>query len=57
MMLSIILLSMLLILLRVISHLIYGSTYSWLLNLNLIYEALWIWAGSSLLISMLENLN
>ena len=36
--------------------LIYASNYSWLLNLNLTYEALSIGAGSGLLISMLEKL-
>ena len=43
MMLSVILLSKLLILLSVlivIRHLIYGSNWNWLLNLNLIYETL-----------------
>ena len=57
--LSIILLSKLMILLSilgVIRHLIYGNNLIWLLNLNLIYETLWDGAGSGLLISMLEKL-
>ena len=52
MVLSVMLLSMVMILpstLRVIKH--------WLLNLNLIYEALSTGAESDLLISMLENLS
>ena len=60
MMLSVIFLSMLMILLstlNVIRHLICGSNYNWLLNLNLTYETLWTGAGSGLLISMLEKLN
>ena len=60
MILSVILLSMLLILLStlsVIRHLICGSNWNWLLNLDLIYETLWTWAGNGLLISMLEKLN
>ena len=60
MMLSIILLSRLMILLSilgVIRHLIYGNNLIWLLNLNLIYETLWDGAGSGLLISMLEKLS
>ena len=59
MMLSVILLSMWIILLSALSlvkHLICGSK-SWLLNLNLIYEARWTGAGSGLLISMLEELS
>ena len=58
--LSIILLSMLMILLytlNVIWHLIYGKNYNWLLNLDLIYEALWTRPESCLLISMLEKHN
>ena len=43
--------------LNVIRYLIYGSNLNWLLKLNLIYETLWTWAGSGLLISMLGNLN
>ena len=53
-----ILLSMLMILLftlSVIMHLICGSNYNWLLNINLIYKTLWTDTGSDLLISMLEN--
>ena len=60
MMLSIILLSRLMILLSilgVIRHLIYGNNLIWLLNLNLIYETLWDGTGSGLLISMLEKLS
>ena len=59
MMLSVILLSMLMILftLRMISHLICGNNWNWLLNLNLIYKTRWTGAGSSLLISMLKRLN
>ena len=59
MMLFVILLSMLMILpsaLNVIRHLISGNNLNWLLNLNLICEALWNEAGSGSLISMLENL-
>ena len=58
--LSVILLSMLMILcstLTVIRHLICGNNWNWLLNLNLIYVALWTGAGIGLLISMLEKLN
>ena len=60
MMLSVILLSMLMILLSILSvirHLICGNNYNWLLNLNLIYETLWIGARNGLLISMLGKLN
>ena len=60
MMLSVILLFMLMILLSitsVINHLICGINLNWLLNLNLIYETLWTWARSGLLISMLGKLN
>ena len=60
MMLPVILLSMLVILLSVLSvtrHLICGNNQNWLLNLNLIYKALWIGAGGGFLISMLEKLN
>ena len=45
MILSVILLSMLIILLSILSvirHLICGNNLNWLLNLNLIYETLWI---------------
>ena len=48
MVLSVVLVSMLMILLSilgVIRHLICGSSFSWLLNLNLIYEALWTGVG------------
>ena len=44
MMLSVILLSMLMMLLYILSvirHLIYGNNWNWLLNLNLIYDTLW----------------
>ena len=40
-----------------IRHLICGNKSIWLLNLNLMYEALWTWAGSGLLITILEKLN
>ena len=59
-MLSVILLSMLMILLSILSvirHLICGNNLNWLLNLNLIYKALWTGAKSDLLISMLGKLN
>ena len=59
MMLSVILLSMLMILLSILSvirHLICDTNFNWLLNLNLIYETLWI-GESGLLISMLGKLN
>ena len=59
-MLSVMLLSMLMILLSVLSvsrHLICGNNLNWLLNLNLIYEALWTRASSGLLISLLGKLN
>ena len=39
----------------VIMYLIFGNNELWLVNLNLIYETLWTWAGSGLLISMLEK--
>ena len=58
--LSVILLSMLMILLpivSVISQLICGNNFDWLLILNLIYKTLWTGARSGLLISMLGNLN
>ena len=60
MMLYVILLDILMILLStlsVIRHLICGNYQSWLLNLNLIYEALWAGAWSGFLISVLEKLN
>ena len=63
MMLSVRLLFVLMILLstlNVIRHLICANNWNWLLrllNLNLIYEALWTGAGSGLLISMLGKLN
>ena len=60
MMLSVILLSMLLILfstLNVIRHLIFGKKYDWSLNLNLISETLWTWAGNGLLFSILGKLS
>ena len=41
--------------LNVIRDLACDNSCNWLLNLNLIYETLWIWAESSLLISMLKN--
>ena len=49
MVLSVVLVSMLMILLSVlgvIRHLICGCSLSWLLNLNLIYGALWTGMGS-----------
>ena len=57
--LSVILLSILMILLStlsVIRHMSCGNNYSWLLNLNLIYEALWTGVRSGLLILMLGKL-
>ena len=60
MMLCVILLSMLLILLSILSvirHLICDNNYSWLLNLNLIYETLSTGAERGLSILMLEKLN
>ena len=60
MMLSEILLSTLMILLSILSvirHLIFGSNLNWLLNLNLICEALWTGVRSDLLTLMLEKLN
>ena len=59
-MLSVILLSMLMILLTilgVIKHFICGNNFNWLLNLNLIYEALSTGIRSGLLISMLGKLS
>ena len=43
--------------LSVTRHLICGSNLNWLLNLNLIYEALWTGVRSGLLISMLVKLS
>ena len=60
MMLSVILFSMLMILLStlsVIRHLISNNNWNWLLNLNLIDEALCTGAGIGSLMSMLEKLN
>ena len=60
MMLSVILLSMLMMLLSILSmirHLIYGSNWNWLLNLNFINETLWTGALSGLLIPMLGKLS
>ena len=57
---SVVLVSMLMILLSilgVIRHLIYGGSLSWVLNSNLIYRALWTGVGSDLLISMLGKLS
>ena len=59
-MLSVILLSMLMILRSILSeigHLICGNNVNWLLNLNLIYETLWIVVRSGLLISMKGKLS
>ena len=42
--------------LSLIRHLICGNSYSWFLNLNLIYKILQTGAGSGLLISVLEKL-
>ena len=59
-MLSVILLSMLMILLFILSvmrHLICGNKLNWLLNLNLIYNALCTGVRSGLLISMLGKLS
>ena len=41
----------------VIKHLSCSNNLNWLLNLNLIYETLWNWVRSALLISMLGKLN
>ena len=60
MMLSVILLSMLMMLLSILSmirHLICGSNWNWLLNLNFIYETLWTGALSGLLIPILGKLS
>ena len=60
MLLSGILLSTLMIwfsILSVIRHVICGNNLNWLLNLNLIYQTLWTWVRSSLLISMLGKLS
>ena len=43
--------------LRVIRHLICGNNLNWFLNLNLIYETLWIGVRSSFLILMLGKLS
>ena len=43
--------------LSVIMHLICGNNLNWLLNLSLIYEALWTRVRSGLLILMLEKLS
>ena len=59
MMLSVIFLSMLIILLSIIiaiRDLICGNNFNWFLNLNLIYETLWVVVRSGLLISMLGEL-
>ena len=59
-MLSVILLYMLMLLLTILSvirHLICGNNLTWLLNLNLIYETLWIGVRSGLLISVLGKLS
>ena len=59
-MLSVILLSMLMILLFILSvarYLICGNNLDWLLNLNLIYEALQTGATSGLFLSMLGKLS
>ena len=59
-MLSVIFLSMLMILLSILSvirHLICGRNLNQLLNLNLVYETLWTWVRSDLLISMLGKLS
>ena len=55
-MLSVTLSSMLMIL-NIIRHLICGNNYNWFLNLNMIYETLWTWMRSGLLISILEKIN
>ena len=60
MMLSVILLSMLMILLSILSvirHLICGNNLNWLLNLNLVSEALWSGIRGGFLISVLEKLS
>ena len=43
--------------LNLIRSLICGNNYSWLLDLNLVYETLGLWQEVILLISMLEILN
>ena len=60
MLLSVIWLSMLIMLLStlsVVTHLICGNNYNWLLNSNLIYKTLQSGVRSGLLVSMLEKLN
>ena len=60
MMSSVILPSMLMVLLSILSvirHLICGNNLNWLLNLNLIFKALWTGQRSGLLISMLGKLS
>ena len=60
MMLSVILPSMLMILISILSligHLICGSNFNWLLNLNLIYKTQWTGVRNGLLISMLGKLS
>ena len=49
-------LMILLSILSVIEHLIYGNNLNWLLNLNLIYETQWSVVRSGLLISVLGKL-
>ena len=50
-------LMVLLSILSVVRHLIFGNNLNWLLKLNLIYETRWTGAGSGLLISILGKLN
>lgn len=50
-------LTILLSFLNLIRSLICGNNYSWLLDLNLVYETLGLWQEVILLISMLEILN
>ena len=56
--LYVILLSMLMILLSVLSvigHLIFGNNLNWLLNLNLIYKTLWTGVRKGLLFDQSNN--
>ena len=58
--LSVMLLSMLIILLFILNvtrHLLYGNNLNWIPNLNVIYETLWTGVRSGLLISVLGKLS
>ena len=50
-------LMIILFILSVTRHLIFGNNLNWLLNLNLIYKTLWTGVRSGLLISMLGKLS